>query len=374
MRILITGAHGLIGWHAHARLHAANCAAAFQSENKPFDIVALSHANFEDNNMLYESLIGVDVVLHFAGVNRATHDNIVEAANPAIAARLIASCQAVGCVPHIIYANSTHAALDTPYGRSKRQAGEMLAAFSPRYTDLVLPHIFGEGARPFYNNVTATLIAKLLSCEQPDVNPDGQVQLLHAGTAAQSAIDAALSGHSGLLTPEPRPMSVPALLAKLQEFHQSYSANIYPNLHDPFDLALFNSYRAASYPDGWPRPLKLNRDVRGTLFEAVKGRSGGQIFLSTTLPGITRGNHFHLNKIERFLVVQGDAIIRIRKVLSDEVWEYHVSGGTPAPVDMPTLHTHSIENVGDSPLLTMFWTHDLFDPQNPDTFVDRVLH
>lgn len=88
---------------------------------------------------------------------------------------------------------------------------------------------------------------------------------------------------------------------------------------------------------------------------------------------MTRGNHFHLGKVERFLVVQGEAIIRLRKVLSDEVWEYHVSGKYPAPVDMPTLFTHSIENIGDTELLTLFWTHDLFDPANPDTFADKVL-
>jgi UDP-2-acetamido-2,6-beta-L-arabino-hexul-4-ose reductase len=136
---------------------------------------------------------------------------------------------------------------------------------------------------------------------------------------------------------------------------------------------LFNSYRAALYPDGFPRPLALNTDARGTLFEAVKGGGGGQTFLSTTKPGVIRGDHFHLNKVERFLVVQGNAVIRIRKFMSDEVLEYHVSGDTPASVDMPTLHTHSIENTGDADLLTLFWTHDLFDPENPDTFADKVL-
>ena len=89
--------------------------------------------------------------------------------------------------------------------------------------------------------------------------------------------------------------------------------------------------------------------------------------------GVTRGDHFHLNKVERFLVVQGEAVIRIRKVLSDEVWEYRVSGDAPSPVDMPTLHTHSIENVGKGDLLTLFWTHDLFDPAIPDTFADKVI-
>ncbi len=274
---------------------------------------------------------------------------------------------------HIIYANSTHAVTETPYGRGKRRAGEILSAATPYFTSIVLPHIFGEGARPFYNNVTATLIQQILTDEAPSVNPDGKVRLLHAGSAAQTAIDAAITGTTGELAPEARPMAVPDLLAQLQKFHSLYSNNIFPDLSESFDCALFNSYRAASYPNGWPRPLCLNRDERGALFEAVKGGGGGQTFLSTTRPGVTRGNHFHLNKVERFLVVQGEAIIRIRKVLSDEVWEYSVSGDTPAAVDMPTLHTHSITNTGDTDLLTLFWTHDLFDPTSPDTFADKVF-
>lgn len=371
-RIVITGTGGLIGWHAHARLHAANCQAGFKGEAAPYNIVALDHKAFDDDAALQAAVTGADGVLHFAGINRASEE-AVEFGNQAIATRLVEACKTAGATPHIVYANSTHAAADIPYGRGKKGAAEIFAGFTDRFTDMILPHIFGEGARPFYNNVTATLIHELLAGNTPEVNPDGAVQLLHAGAAAQVAIDAVETRTTGQLTPAPRPISVPDLLAKLQGFHDSYNANIYPDFADDFDVALFNSYRAASYPGHWPRPLKLNTDARGTLFEAVKGGGGGQTFLSTTEPGVTRGDHFHLDKVERFLVVQGDAIIRIRKVLTDEVWEYPVSGDAPAPVDMPTLHTHSIENIGDGPLLTLFWTHDLFDPQNPDTFADKVL-
>lgn len=372
MKFVITGAGGLIGWHAAARLHAVNCAARFKGERAPFDVVGLDHAGFDDDATLQAAVQGADAVLHFAGVNRAS-DADVEAGNPQIAHRLVAACKTVGAQPHIVYANSTHAASDTPYGRSKRLAGEIIATLGGRYTDLVLPHIYGECARPRYNNVTATFIEAVIAGDTPDINPDGKVALLHAGAAAQSAIDAVTSGHSGVLQPHARVTPVPELFTTLQRFHADYGQNIYPDLSDPFTLTLFNSYRAALYPDGFPRPLKLNTDARGTLFEAVKGGGGGQTFLSTTKPGITRGDHYHLNKVERFLVVQGDAVIRVRKVLGDMVWEYRVSGDQPAPVDMPTMHTHSIENVGDGDLLTLFWTHDLFDPQAPDTYFDPVL-
>lgn len=372
MKIVVTGAGGLIGWHAAARLHAANCAARFKGQAVPYELVQLDHAAFADDHILQAAVTGADAILHFAGVNRAT-DAEVEAANPEIARRLAAACKNASVTPHIVYANSTHFTADTPYGRSKRIAGEILAAVGGPYTDLILPHIFGEGARPRYNNVTATFIESVIAGDRPEINPAGKVALLHAGAAAQAAIDAVMSGESGVLRPIARLTPVPELFEMLVQFHTDYSNNIYPDLRDPFALALFNSYRAALYPDGFPRALKLNTDARGTLFEAVKGGGGGQTFLSTTQPGVTRGDHFHLNKVERFLVVQGEAIIRIRKVLTDTVWEYRVSGDAPAPVDMPTLHTHSIENCGTGPLLTLFWTHDLFDPQAPDTFFDPVL-
>ena len=372
MKIVVTGAHGLLGWHASVALHALNCAAGFKGGPAPVELVRLGRAEFSDVEKLQAALAGGDAVLHFAGVNRAP-DAELEAANPLIAEALVDGCKAVGAQPHIIYANSIHAKRDTPYGRSKQRAGEVLAGFAERYTDILLPNIFGEAALPDYNNVTATLIDRILKAETPEINPDGKINLLHAGAAVQVVVSAAMNGPQGVLEPEAPVVSIPALYEKLLGFHKSYQANVFPDVSDAFDLALFNSYRAATYPDGWPRGLTLHSDARGRLFEAVKGGGGGQCFMSTTLPGVTRGDHFHLHKVERFLVVQGEAVIRIRKVLEDDVWEYKVSGDAPSPVDMPTLHTHSIENIGDTPLLTLFWTHDLFDPENPDTYADKVL-
>lgn len=373
MRIVVTGTAGLLGWHVAARLHARNCAERFRGSAGSIELVQLGRRSFCDASLLRGAVEKADAVLHFAGVNRGSDADVAEG-NPAIAEALASACRETGAQPHIVYANSTHAANDTVYGRSKRRAGEILAASTTRYTDLVLPHIFGECARPDYNNVTATFIDRVIAGVQPEVAPGAQVQLLHAGEAADLAIVAALEGRTGELRPQGRPTAVPELLERLNDFHQTYSANLFPDLSDSFDLALFNSYRAALYPDGFPRLLKQNTDPRGTLFEASRsGGGGGQTFLSWTHPGVTRGNHFHLGKVERFLVLEGEAVIRIRRVLQEDVWEYRVSGEQPAAVDMPTLHTHSIENVGDRPLLTLFWTNEIFDPAAPDTYADPVL-
>ncbi|WP_324261807.1 NAD-dependent epimerase/dehydratase family protein [Altererythrobacter sp. H2] len=372
MKVVITGASGLLGHHAAVRLHAANCAARFNKLPEPYVLIPLDRAQFQNDAHLTSALASADAVLHFAGVNRASEAEVANA-NPAMATRLIETCEQVGVRPHIVYANSTHAANDTVYGNSKRIAGAILARGGGPFTDLVLPHIFGEGARPDYNTVTATFISRAIAGDPPAINSDGQVDLMHAGAAAQMAIDAIAEQKTGRLVPTGRPMSVSQLWSRILKFHNSYSGGLFPDLDDPFDLALFNSYRAALFPSCYPMQLKLNSDTRGTLFEAAKGGGGGQTFLSWTYPGITRGNHFHLDKVERFLVVEGDAIIRIRPVLGDCVWQCRVSGQLPVAIDMPTLHTHSIENVGDKELLTLFWTNAVFDPELPDTYADPVL-
>lgn len=371
MKIAVTGTGGLLGWHAAARIHALACNATFRGEQPEHDLVQIDRAVFENLDTLVASLEGVDAILHFAGVNRG-EEAYVEQANPEIARKLVAACREADIVPHIVYANSTHAANDTFYGRSKRIAGEVLAEFTARYTDLVLPHIFGECARPYYNNVTATLIDQIWKGEEPTLNPEGRVQLLHAGAAAQMAIDAALEGAAGTLAGDGRDISVVDLFEKLQGFHELYCANIIPDLSDPFDLALFNTYRTAAYPAHYPRPLTINEDHRGKLFESAKGGNASHTFLSTTLPGKVRGDHFHFDLIERFLVVKGDAVIRIRKVLTDEVHEFRVSGEAPVAIDQIPLHTHNIENVGTEEVITFFWTHRMFDPAHPDTYADPV--
>lgn len=371
MKIVITGAGGLLGGHAAARIHALNCTAGFKGETAPFELVMLDHRSFNNDSTLSAALANVDAVLHFAGVNRAT-DTIVEQVNPKIAERLAYACLKSGVSPHVIFSNSVHSDRDTPYGRSKRITSKILSKIGEQYTDLVLPHLFGEGARPNYNNVTATFISAVISGATPQINPNGKVSLLHAGAAAQIAIDAATKGQFGCLNPKGKLTSIKDLFMMLQGFHQDYENNIFPNLQDHFTLSMFNSYRTALYPDTFPRHPTLKKDERGTLFEVAKGGGGGQFFSSWTEPGFTRGNHFHLNKVERFLVLNGEAIIRMRHVINGPIWEYPVNGNVPAVVDIPTLYTHSIENVGHNPLQTMFWTHDLFDPVDSDTFQDPV--
>lgn len=371
-KIVVTGSGGLLGWHSAARLHAVNCAARYRGEAEPYTLALLTHESFVDEKKRDAAIASADALLHFAGVNRGESAD-VEVANPAIARALADSVRRTGANVHIVYANSTHAAFDTPYGRSKKRAADILANAGTGFTDMILPHIFGECARPRYNNVTATLIDQIWADEEPTINPEGKVCLLHAGEAANLAITAGLNATDGTISPAGRSMSIVDLYEQLLAYHLSYCANIFPDLADPFDLALFNTYRTGGYPRYYPMRMKQNNDARGSLFESAKAMAGSQTFLSTTVPGKTRGDHFHIDLVERFLVVSGRATIRIRKVLTDEVHSFKVSGEEPVAIDMPPLHTHHIVNDSDRDVVTFFWSHRLFDPANPDTYADPVL-
>lgn len=371
VKVVVTGAAGLLGWHCAARLHAANCTALHHGEASPFSLVTVDRETFQDQEALANCVKGADAVLHFAGVNRGEPGE-VESANPAIAQDLLKACAMSGTTPHIVYANSTHAQSDTAYGRSKRIAGELLANAFPRYTNLILPHIFGECARPHYNNVTATLIDQLWNNEAPTIDPEGSVNLLHAGKAAEVAIDAAVNRRVGVIKPDGHRIAISELYDRLAAFHLSYSADVVPHFADEFELALFNSYRTGGYPAHYPKALQIKGDHRGILFETSKAGGSSQSFISTTLPGKRRGDHFHLDLVERFVVISGRAVIRIRRVLTGEMREFLVDGDHPVAIDMPPLHTHHIENLSQDSVITFFWSHRLFDPANPDTFADPV--
>ena len=374
-RVGVTGVNGLIGWHAAARLRAARAAMQYRGEEPDIDVLLADRSTFAAPDALQRFVAACDVILHFAGVNRGSDDDVA-AGNDQITARLVEALERSGAAPTLVFANSTHAERDTSYGHAKRRASERFQAWADgagaRYVDVIIPHVFGEHARPFYNNVTATFIQQVLEGASPDVNPDGRVELIHAGAVARTMLNLGMQGPPGCHRLTGIEIGVPTLLARIQALHDAYEAGLFPDVNDVFDRDLFNAYRTARGPSGWARSLQVSTDARGRLFETAKGGGGGQTFVSWTHPGVTRGHHFHLHKVERFVVLEGEAVIRLRRVLHDDVHEFAVSGDSPQAIDIPTLWTHSIENVGPDPLVTLFWAHELFDPTNPDTYADQV--
>lgn len=364
-RIGITGAFGFTGWHLRCHLKALGHA----------DVVAGGRELFTDTHKLDDFVRNVDVIVHLAGMNRGT-DEEIEKTNLLLATRLVEACKRNECTPHILYSSTIHIRNDSLYGRSKRQAGEILQRWAESsgavFTNMILTNIFGEHGRPFYNSVVSTFCHQVAHQEAPVVNSDAPMSLLHAQDVAALIVNCIEGKTSGDIEPPGHATSVKSLLAQIRQIDASYRGDIVPDLRDKFQLQLFNTYRSYLYPQHYPKALTLHADNRGDLVEVIKSANGGQTFLSTTHPGITRGNHFHLGKVERFLVVSGQARISIRRLFHDEVMTFDVTGDAPGYIDMPTMHTHNIINTGDQELVTVFWSHELFDPQAPDTFAENV--
>lgn len=363
---IITGADGFLGWHLRSVLKPKN----------QFYARGVYEHNFKSAGSMEDAIESADTVFHLAGMNRGPESEVYET-NIGLACKLIAALDCKGISPTIIFANSIHSSGDSAFGRSKREASRILAEWAQarcaRYVDVILPHLFGEGGKPFYNSGFATFCHQLAKGEEPQIIQDGQLELIHAQRVAAKFLEWALDGTtSGQVRVEGTPMRVSEALARLKALHETYQSGIIPALPDPLDLEFFNTYRSYLYPEHFPVRLRLHQDERGGLFEAVKTHHGGQAFLSTTKPGITRGRHYHHHKIERFLVVSGEAEIRIRRLFDEEVRVFRVSGGEPCFVDMPTFHTHEITNVGERDLLTFFWSHEIFDPAHPDTYPEQV--
>ena len=364
-QIGITGIDGLIGWHIRCFLNGCS----------NIRVLSGDRATFATSDQLDQFVAGSDFIVHLAGLNRGD-DHEVETTNIALTASLISACERTGRTPHIVFASSVHVTRDTAYAKSKRLCARLLDEWGKRHgarvTTLIMPHVFGECGKPFYNSVVSTFCYQLANAQQPRIEQDSTLELVHAQSVAERVFDVIMGGCSGEIVIKGIPMTVSELLKKLGRFAQLYNDQIVPPLGTEIDLALFNTYRSYLYPAHYPVVVERKSDERGSLFEAIKSLNGGQCFISTSKRGITRGNHYHRLKVERFFVLDGKATIRIRKLFSNEISEFLVSGDKPQYIDMPTLHTHNITNTGDSTLTTLFWAHEIFDSTRPDTYSEQV--
>ncbi|MDO5629405.1 MAG: NAD-dependent epimerase/dehydratase family protein [Mobilicoccus sp.] len=370
MRLVLTGAHGFLGTHTRARLLLTR---------PDVEVVPVGRAQWPE---LAEHVRGADAVLHLAGHNRGDDDTLASG-NVGLARELTEALDAAGVAPTIVYAGSTyvdedHWGVDSAYATGKRGAGEVLAAWGGRrgapVREVRFTGLFGEHGRPDYNSFVATFAHRIARGERPEITGDRELPLLHVQDAAAALLDA-LDGGEDLVRPAGEPLLISEVARRLQHMHDTYAPlGEIPVLAGPLDVNLFNTLRAAMWPQAYPlRPIPRS-DERGTLVETIRVHGGtGQAFVSTTRPGYTRGDHVHLHKIERFQVLSGTGLIRLRRLFARDVLEFRVTGDEPAVIDMPTHWTHSIENIGSDDLVTSFWTNELFDPDHPDTYPLPVL-
>ncbi len=369
LRIGITGQAGFIGTHLFNYLGVQDGV-----QRIPF-----KDEFFQENRRLEEFVTQCDVIVHLAAVNRHHDIQSLHDTNVYLVDQLIQALEATNSTPHVLFSSSTQENRDNLYGHSKKAGRLLLSDWAQKnnapFTGLVIPNVFGPFGRPFYNSVVSTFSHQLVHNLEPTIDIDAELSLIYINDLLdelwQVIRDRQVADE--LLINAQSTATVTEILDKLVGYKNGYMENgILPDMRTYFDLCLFNTFRSYVPVDFFPKPYILHQDDRGQFVELVKSNTGGQTSYSTTRPGITRGNHFHTRKVERFMVVQGEAIIQLRRIGTDEVIEYRLSGEKPAYVDIPIWYTHNITNVGADDMLTVFWINELFNPDDPDTFFEKV--
>lgn len=370
MKVLVTGAKGFIG---------KNLCVAF---NRRVDVELIAFDIDSSSRLLEEGLSKADAIIHLAGVNRPERVEEFTEGNFDLTRQICDTLQRLDRRPLLMLSSSMQALLDNPYGVSKRQAEEEVFAFGEntgaRIAVFRLPGVFGKWCRPNYNSVVATFchnIARDLPIKISD--PSNEIELVYIDDVVRTFI-AALDGVPSVtdekfcrVQPTYR-ITLGALADQIHSFRESRVSLAVPDVGDPFVHALYATYISYLPAESFAYALTQRTDPRGELAELLKSPHIGQIFVSRTRPGITRGNHYHDTKVEKFVVLEGNAVIRFRHILAGDVIEYPVSGWEFRVVDIPPGYTHSIENVGPGELVTLFWANQIFDPEAPDTWFEEV--
>ena len=371
INIGITGQTGFIGTHLYNFFGL-----------KKDEVVRISFEDnfFEDISKLEDFVRQCDVIIHLAALNRHNDPQTIYDTNILLVKKLLKALDSTGSKPHILFSSSTQEERDNMFGKSKREGRELLANWAKendaKFTGLVIPNVFGPFGNPYYNSVVATFSHQLNHNEDPKVEIDAQLKLIYIGELVELVWKAIKDNDSRIdyRIPYTSEKKVTEILDLIKLFKTEYSdKGVFPLLNNKFEINLFNTFRCyIDIPNHYPVKLVKNTDDRGTFVETIKSGLGGQISFSTTKPGITRGNHFHTRKIERFAVIKGKAQIQLRRIGTNKVMNFELNGNEPSYVDMPIWYTHNITNVGDEELYTIFWINEFFDPNDPDTFFEKV--
>lgn len=375
-KIGITGQAGFVGNHLYTTL-------SFRDD---VELVPFERGLFNDSKALEKFVSNCDSIVHLAAMNRHDDPNVIYNTNIGLVQDLIHACINTGSKPHIIFSSSSQESRDNLYGRSKKEGKEQFMDWAKdsdgRFTSLTIPNVFGPFGKPNYNSVVATFCHKVARNEEPTIINDGEVGLIYINDLVKIFIDTLfgeqnveeLGRNSFGVDIQPNHfVKVSRILELLNKFKTDYmDKGIFPNLEDHFEKSLFNTFRCYIPESHYPVKFTKHTDSRGSFVEIARTQTSGQFSFSTTVPGITRGNHFHTRKAERFAVIKGKARIQLRRIGTNEVINYELDGTEPAYVDMPIWYTHNITNVGAEELITLFWINEPFDPEDADTYFENV--
>lgn len=370
-KIGITGQEGFVGTHLY------NTLGLFPEE---FERVDYDISFFSNKEQLEKFVQKCDVIVHLAAMNRHENSQVIYDTNMSLVNQLKDALVKTNSKSHVLFSSSSQEEKDNLYGKSKKEGREILANWAEyhggTFTGLVIPNVFGPFGQPNYNSFISTFCHKLTHGELPKIDVDGEVNLIYVGELVTEIINQVRFGKSNFeyKIPYTSTNKVSAVLEKLENFKKLYfEGGEIPTLTTDFDYHLFNTFRCYfDIENFYPVKFTKHTDSRGAFVEVIRLGIGGQCSFSTTVPGITRGNHYHTRKIERFAVIKGKALIQLRKIGTDKVLDFYLDGNEPAFVDMPIWYTHNIKNIGEEELYTIFWINEPYNPEDADTYFEEV--
>lgn len=369
MKILVTGAKGFIGKNLIAELNNRSYTNIFAYD--------------QDTNpaLLDEYCKEADFVFHLAGVNRPKEQEKFMEGNFGFTLTLLNILKKHKNTCPILISSSIQAKLDTPYGRSKKAGEELLLKYCKETDAKVFvyrfPNVFGKWCKPNYNSVVATFCYNIARDLPINVNdPSVVMNLVYIDDVIEELVNALESNANQVgdfcEVPIVHTQTLGEIVDLIYLFKKSREDFSIPDMSNEFTKKLYSTYLSYLPGDKFSYDLKMNIDNRGSFTEFIKTPERGQVSINISKPGITKGNHWHHTKNEKFLVVSGKGVIRFRKIGSDEVIEYFVSSDKMQIVDIPPGYTHNIENLGDTDMVTIMWANELYKPDKPDTYYETV--
>jgi UDP-2-acetamido-2,6-beta-L-arabino-hexul-4-ose reductase len=380
MNILITGAAGFIGKNLLAELLNIKTGKA-KHNSLSTDLTLFEFDIDTDFKLLDTYCKDADFVFHLAGVNRPKEQSEFMEGNFGFTSKLLDTLKKHNNTCSIMISSSIQAEFDNLYGASKKAGEDLLLRYSKETGSKVhiyrFPNVFGKWCRPNYNSAVATFchnIAHDLPIQVNDANVP--MTLVYIDDVVQELINCLhekpnKKGNYCEVAIEHK-IKLGEIVDLIQSFKESRSSLHTPDLSIPITKKLYSTYLSYLPKDKFSYPLKMNTDERGSFTEFLKSPDRGQVSINISKPGITKGNHWHHTKNEKFLVVSGKGVIRFRKIDSEEIIEYFVSSKKLEVVDIPVGFTHNIKNLGDNDMVTVMWVNEVFDPEKPDTFFEKV--
>ena len=381
MKILVTGAKGFVGKNLVAELENIKYG---KDKTYPLtqDIEIYEYDIDTDKSMLSEFCKDCDFVFNLAGVNRPETESEFMSGNFGFASDLLDELKKNNTTCPVMLSSSTQAALDNPYGKSKKAGEDLFFDYSKETGARVLvyrfPNVFGKWCRPNYNSAVATFCNNIANDLPIQVNDRShKMTLVYIDDVVNELINALCGSETKdgdyCKVPVEHNKTLGEIVDLIYSFKQSREDKSVPDMTEgSFSKKLYSTYLSYLPTDKFSYPLKMNIDNRGSFTEILRTADRGQVSVNISKPGITKVQHWHHTKNEKFLVVSGKGVIRFRKIDEEKVYEYFVSGDKLEVVDIPTGYTHNIENLGDTDMVTVMWCNECFNPDKPDTYFEEV--